>query len=954
MAIIKTPGAGVSPYQTATDTPTVLRAGADGTTVLAAAATGANTSVYVSGQAALNSLITTSQSGVFEGANVTINLEEQNFNTTNQVVSTTNYPAGNTGEIQYNSGSNSFASNAFFTYASGNVITPGIRTDNYLYANGAPFLAGGNAAIGNFVFTGDNMTISHANSALNINGNGTGNVTVTANASSTWNFDSTGALIFPSNAEITVDNTGAAVFQHEGGVTIAETNGNSFVYNTVIELFDNAVHLGTNQQGNAYSWDFSQDGSLSVPGNITGANVVSANVYTALSNVTVTANVSNWIFGTNGILTLPGNSRVTPVGANIEIQAAAGGYAEIVTSDGNSRVSVTNGGAEIVTSGTYTWSFDNVGNLVLPGNTFAVKYANGDPVVISAGGLPLANGTSNIDIATANGNVTIAANASSTWTFNTDGNLTLPAAGNIVGAANIIGNGAGNVNVNANSRVWTFAADGSLVLPLAGNIVNYGNVWTFGYDGNLTFPTGNLVIIPDDAAEANAAFIRSTDHVIALLSTGVNGGAQSVWIEDVANIGTSNTAAVRVSPVSQTGNVQIQTGNNSSINTWNFGYDGNLVLPGNVIAINYANGNRVTGNITFRDEIVIGTGTSNLISGLYLAPSSSSADASMYLRVRGNITDEPTHIHFDTGNNAYYNQFIGDDNKYIQLANTGNIVINSNDGVGNAAQWNFDVNGVLTVPGEGIINSVNDTVVLRSFNTTTGNANSVYLGTSGGLGFSDQAIGANWLEIFRSGTEPQIQTTVGNLLIQTTSNSTPYNWNFGSTGNLTVPGSIILPANSLITGAAASPAPSLNGFNSVSAVDLSASGNVTAAIVSATGNIIGNTAGFAIGYLNVPQVSFSGNATIAATDAGKHYYSTLSTANVLTIANNTSVTWAVGTAISLVNRGTGNITVAQGTGVSLYLAGNATAGNRTVATYGMVTLLNVAANIWMINGTGVS
>jgi hypothetical protein len=253
-----------------------------------------------------------------------------------------------------------------------------------------------------------------------------------------------------------------------------------------------------------------------------------------------------------------------------------------------------------------------------------------------------------------------------------------------------------------------------------------------------------------------------------------------------------------------------------------------------------------------------------------------------------------------------------------------------------------------------VIKSIDDTVTLQSFNTSTGNANSVYLGTSGGLGFSDQAIGANWLEIFRSGTEPQIQTTVGNLLIQTSSNSTPYNWNFGSTGNLTVPGSIILPANSLITGAAASPAPSLNGFNSVSAVDLSASGNVTAAIVSATGNIIGNTAGFAIGYLNVPQVSFAGNATIAATDAGKHYYSTLSTANVLTIANNTSVTWAVGTAISLVNRGTGNITVAQESGVSLYLAGNATAGNRTVATYGMATLLNVAANIWMINGTGVS
>jgi len=40
--------------------------------------------------------------------------------------------------------------------------------------------------------------------------------------------------------------------------------------------------------------------------------------------------------------------------------------------------------------------------------------------------------------------------------------------------------------------------------------------------------------------------------------------------------------------------------------------------------------------------------------------------------------------------------------------------------------------------------------------------------------------------------------------------------------------------------------------------------------------------------------------------------------------------------------------------VSLYLAGNSTPANRTVTTYGMATLLNVAANVWMINGTGVS
>ena len=123
--------------------------------------------------------------------------------------------------------------------------------------------------------------------------------------------------------------------------------------------------------------------------------------------------------------------------------------------------------------------------------------------------------------------------------------------------------------------------------------------------------------------------------------------------------------------------------------------------------------------------------------------------------------------------------------------------------------------------------------------------------------------------------------------------------------------------------------------------------------ISTSGNITGNTAGFAIGYLNVPQVLFTANATLGSTAAGKHYYSTLGTASTLTISNNSSVAWAVGTAISVVNRGTGNITVAQGSGVNLYLAGNVSAGNRIMTSYGMATLLNVSANIWMINGSGV-
>ena len=120
--------------------------------------------------------------------------------------------------------------------------------------------------------------------------------------------------------------------------------------------------------------------------------------------------------------------------------------------------------------------------------------------------------------------------------------------------------------------------------------------------------------------------------------------------------------------------------------------------------------------------------------------------------------------------------------------------------------------------------------------------------------------------------------------------------------------------------------------------------------------ITGNTAtitsaNYQIGYLEIPQISLSANATTALTDSGKHFYSVSASNLQLTIANNTSVTWPVGTALTIVNRGSASIIVVPGTGVSLYLAGNSTSANRVVTTYGMATVINVAANIWMINGT---
>ena len=192
-----------------------------------------------------------------------------------------------------------------------------------------------------------------------------------------------------------------------------------------------------------------------------------------------------------------------------------------------------------------------------------------------------------------------------------------------------------------------------------------------------------------------------------------------------------------------------------------------------------------------------------------------------------------------------------------------------------------------------------------------------------------------------------LEGSVGNIALENISAVTLTSTANVTGGNITTAG--IISATSTITSAA-----NVTGGNITTAGQITAGGNVTSGNVSVTGNVTGNTAGFAIGYRDIPQVSLSANATIATADAGKHFYSTSASNLILTIANNASQAFQTGSALTIINQGSGNITVAQGSGVTLYLAGNATSGNRTISTFGMATCIKVATDTWFINGTGVA
>lgn len=138
----------------------------------------------------------------------------------------------------------------------------------------------------------------------------------------------------------------------------------------------------------------------------------------------------------------------------------------------------------------------------------------------------------------------------------------------------------------------------------------------------------------------------------------------------------------------------------------------------------------------------------------------------------------------------------------------------------------------------------------------------------------------------------------------------------------------------------------------------STSGTVTLNPQAAAGTttITLPSAASTLGYINAPQTSGGSSAyTLVATDAGKHIYFTGGTTATLTVPTDAGISpdsWPVGTIIAVVNNNSGNLTI-SGSGVTFQLANGGT-GNRTVATKGVASLINVATNTWYVSGAGVT
>lgn len=102
------------------------------------------------------------------------------------------------------------------------------------------------------------------------------------------------------------------------------------------------------------------------------------------------------------------------------------------------------------------------------------------------------------------------------------------------------------------------------------------------------------------------------------------------------------------------------------------------------------------------------------------------------------------------------------------------------------------------------------------------------------------------------------------------------------------------------------------------------------------------------GVRSIPQNSQTSAYILAASDIGKHISITTGGVTI-----NTGI-FSAGDAVSIYNNSGSSQIITQGTSVTLRSAGTANTGNRTLAQYGVCTVLCVGSETFVISGAGLS
>jgi len=281
-------------------------------------------------------------------------------------------------------------------------------------------------------------------------------------------------------------------------------------------------------------------------------------------------------------------------------------------------VQINNGDGNFYGSANFIFDGSNAN---LAGNVNASYFIGNGSQLTDINTNKIFNDTSYANIENPNGNLEVNINSYS-WIFDSTGNLTVPANSTISPLSDDLTlDAGGNVYIKSKGHTFLFDSDtvGRLIMPPSGIIAvddavgnglnlfvgntstEVGNTWNFGVAGNLTLPDGSTIIngfisgAPGQAAGITNGdtgyqqFYAQDDGAYVQTSVGNAGIVFNTWQFGLdGNLTTPGNIIIDVA-----GNANVSSDSNINIisngNIWNFGTDGNLTLPGN-------------GGITFADN----------------------------------------------------------------------------------------------------------------------------------------------------------------------------------------------------------------------------------------------------------------------------------------------------------------------------------------------------------------
>jgi hypothetical protein len=292
----------------------------------------------------------------------------------------------------------------------------------------------------------------------------------------------------------------------------------------------------------------------------------------------------------------------------------------------------------------------------------------------------------NLRISAADGNLTV-----NTGIKFSDGSVQSSSYSNVqVGVFTNLSNYAYTANVTAaNVGVIGYV---DLANTIQSNQISAANLGMRGYvDNQITTITGGAPAILDTLGELANALGADANLSVTITSQIANVNANIT----TANLGMrgyvdsqSFYSNVKVATYLPTYDGNIAANISKAGYTWTFGTDAVLTLPSGATILESGYGS--AGAIRLKPN----GGTSTQY--LEIAPTT----------VDGN------HVHLMAGSGTEL--FLGDDNHYVKLANTGGVVINSNDSAGNTAQWTFGKTGTTQFPNSLILAPVSQSITMQS------------------------------------------------------------------------------------------------------------------------------------------------------------------------------------------------------------------------------------------------